>query len=55
MRRGVDARCCVKTATRRLLEEQIVDVAALGRGKKSDAIGHVPQCYVLAVLLEQPP
>ena len=30
-------------ATRRLLEEQLVVVAILGSGKKSDAMGHVPQ------------
>ena len=47
MRRGAeggrDARCCVKAATRRLLEEQIVVVAVLGSGKKSDDMWHVPQ------------
>ena len=46
MRRGAegggDARCCVKAATRRLLDEQILVVAVLGSGKKSDAMWHVP-------------
>ena len=35
------ARCCVKVATRRLLIEQLVVVAILGSGKKSDAMWHV--------------
>ena len=34
----------MKAATRRLFEEQIVVVAVLGSGKKSDAMWHVPQC-----------
>ena len=38
---GRDARCCVKVATRRLLEEQIAAVV-LGRGEKNDAMWHVP-------------
>ena len=33
----------MKSATRRLLEEQLVVVAVLGSGKKSDAMWHVPQ------------
>ena len=33
----------MKVATRRLLEEQLVVVAVLGSGKKSDAMWHVPQ------------
>ena len=32
----------MKVATRRLLEEQLVDVAVLGSGKNSDAMWHVP-------------
>ena len=32
----------MKVATRRLLEEQLVVVAVLGSGKKSDAMWHVP-------------
>ena len=32
----------MKVATRRLLEEQLVAVAVLGSGKKSDAMWHVP-------------
>ena len=52
MRRGAevgrDARCCVKATTRRLLEEQLVVVAVLGGGKKSDAMWHVPQYYLVA-------
>ena len=34
----------MKAATRRLLEEQLVVVAVIGRGKKSDALWHVPHC-----------
>ena len=41
---GRDARCCVKVATRRLLEEQIA-VVVLERGKKNDAMWHVPQWH----------
>ena len=37
----------MKAATRRLLEEQIVVVAVLGSGKKSDAMWHVPQLAVM--------
>ena len=33
----------MKAATRRLLEEQLVVVAVLGSGKKSDAMWHVSQ------------
>ena len=33
----------MKTATRRLLSEHKVDVAAFGSGKKEDAMWHVPQ------------
>ena len=36
----------MKAATRRLLEEQIVVVAVLGSGKKSDAMCHVPHMLV---------
>ena len=32
-------------ATRRLLEEQLVVVAVLGSGKKSDDMWHVPHYY----------
>ena len=32
-----------RAATRRLLEEQVVFVAVLGSGKKSDAMWYVPQ------------
>ena len=39
---GWGARCCVKVATKRLLEEQIAAVAVPGRGEKSDAMWHVP-------------
>ena len=35
----------MKVATRRLLEEQLVVVAILGSGKKSDAMWHVPQTH----------
>ena len=35
----------MKVATRRLLEEQLVVVAILGSGKKSDAMWHVPNLY----------
>ena len=48
---GWDARCCVKAATRRLLEEQLVVVAILWNGKKSDATWHVPHYITLASLL----
>ena len=33
----------LKAATRRLLKQQLVVVAILGSGKKSDAMWHVPQ------------
>ena len=33
----------MKASVRRLLEEQLVVVAVLGSGKKSDAMWHVPQ------------
>ena len=36
----------MKVAARRLLEEQIVVVAILGSGKKSDAMWHVPQLFI---------
>ena len=36
----------VKAATRRLLEEQIVVVAVLGSGKRSDSMWHVPHDIV---------
>ena len=39
---GWDARCCVKVATRRLLEELIAAVVVLERGEKNDAMWHVP-------------
>ena len=48
---GCDARCCVKVATRRLLEVQLVVVAILWSGKKSDAMWHGPQRSVLLLLL----
>ena len=35
---GGDARCCVKVATRRLVEEQIAVVVILESGKKDDAM-----------------
>ena len=37
----------MKVATRRLLEEQLLVVAVLGSGKKSDAMWHVPQHHQL--------
>ena len=40
----------MKVATRRLLEEQLVVVAVLGSGKKSDAMWHVPQHHSLSAL-----
>ena len=36
----------MKVATRRLLEEQLIVVAVLGSGKKSDAMWHVPQHFM---------
>ena len=39
---GLDARCCVKVATRRLLEEQLAVVEILESGKKDDAMCLVP-------------
>ena len=36
----------MKVATRRLLEEQVVVVAVLWSGKKSDAMWHVPHIQV---------
>ena len=47
---GRDARCCVKEATRRLLEEQLVVVAVLESGKKSDAMWNVPQLVTHTLL-----
>ena len=49
---GWDARCCMKVATRRLLEEQIAAVVVLVRGEKNEVIWHVPQ--VVPSLLMQP-
>ena len=40
---GRGARCCVKVATKRLLEDQIAAVVVPGRGEKSDAMWHVSQ------------
>ena len=36
----------MKVATRRVLKEQIVVVAVLGSGKKSDAMWHVPHLHI---------
>ena len=35
----------MNVATRRLLEEQIADVAVPGRGEKNDALWHVPKQF----------
>ena len=39
---GRDSRCCVKVATRRLLEEQTAVVVVLESGKKDNAMWHMP-------------
>ena len=44
---GWDARCCVKVATRRLLEEQTAVVIVPVSGERSDAMWHVPQCLTI--------
>ena len=38
---GRDARCCVKVAISRLLEEQIAAVVVVGRGEKNDGMCHI--------------
>ena len=55
---GRDERCCVKVATRRLLEEQIAAVVVPrrgenvpGRGEKNDSMWHVPQFVAISQLI----
>ena len=47
------ARRCVKVVIRRLLGEQIADVAVLGSGKKEDAMWHVPHHPPSLVVFER--
>ena len=49
---GYDARCFVKVATRRLLEERTAVVVVPGSGEKSDAMWRVPHIGYMPVNIE---